>query len=703
LLHKLRKLDPVSLADFTKDNYHYFFSITGDLDSYAGYKKMAEYDDKDSLIEQKLKNLEANDENLNIKEDKIDNEPAFEQLQSSYMKQTEESDSINKTNTQESKYRETPQSASSEPDSDLLEKLKAYKNGLLKDEATPTEKVKTTVDVTKEESKEDIFRSQEEWDTIQKLDKEVTDHLKSILNDNLTESTKEENKLSDDDDVWDEEEKEEPKQINFEDSLIEAVRKDPDNIDTRLQLIKYLIQNPANFSRTADQLEQVLKRDKNNVEAIYLLASLSETVGEHTLSRTYFEKLIDIQPDFPDVYYKLGSLVAQHFPKEQEVAAEYYKKAFQHDTTNLTSLERRADILHKNLAKPKKAIKVYKKIIGIDPEHPTAYYHLAELSFELDDRLNALSYYNKAKELTTRTKLQNEVSNNSETRIDSEPNADSEMLYSEHVQIPDAPTKIVSSYACITGATSGIGKALANLLASKSYNLILTGRRADKLLELASELKFKYDVSVETLVFDIRDFTQSTKAIESLGDKLDKIDILVNNAGLAMGLDYVYEANVEHWETMIDTNLKGLLYMTRLVTPSMVKRQRGHIVNIGSTAGKEVYPKGNVYCATKFAVDALTKSFRQDLYQHNIRVSQVCPGHTENTEFAITRFEGDREKASIYNDFNPLKAENIADIIYFILTQPPNVNIQDVLVMSTQQAGSTMLNRTGRIFDQDND
>jgi len=573
---------------------------------------------------------------------------------------------------------------------------------MLKEEIVPKENVDIKTETSQEESNEDIYRSQEEFDAILQLDDEVSKLLKSILKDGAPEVSVNESNLSDDDDDWDEEEAEEPKQLNYEESLIDAINSDPDNNEIRLQLIKYLMQNPENFSRTADQLEQVLKRDKNNVEAIFLLATLSESVGEHSLARTYFEKLIAVQPDFPNAYYHLAELIEQHFPKELDLAAENYKKAFQHDTTNLASLDKRAYLLHKKLNKPKKALKVYKKLIRIDAEHPTAYYHLAELSFELEEKEKALNYYNKAKELTTRTKIQMEVSNDSETRIDSEPKIEPVMDNSEHIQIPVKSSKEVDSYVCITGATSGIGKALANLLASKSYNLILTGRRMDRLNELAQELSLKYDVAVETLNFDIRDFAQSSKAVESLGNKLDKIDILINNAGLAMGLDYVYEANVEHWETMIDTNLKGLLYMTRLVTPSMVKRQKGHIVNIGSTAGKEVYPKGNVYCATKFAVDALTKAFRQDLYQHNIRVSQVCPGHTEHTEFAITRFEGDSDKASIYNDFSPLKAENIADIIYFILTQPPNVNIQDVLVMSTQQAGSTLVNRTGRIFDEDN-
>ncbi|HNA42174.1 MAG TPA: SDR family NAD(P)-dependent oxidoreductase, partial [Saprospiraceae bacterium] len=208
------------------------------------------------------------------------------------------------------------------------------------------------------------------------------------------------------------------------------------------------------------------------------------------------------------------------------------------------------------------------------------------------------------------------------------------------------------------------------------------------------------DVQVETLVFDIRNEAETTLAIQSLGEKAENIEILINNAGLAMGLAPIHEGNIQHWNTMIDTNIKGLLFMTRLIAPAMVRKNKGHIINICSTAGKEAYPNGNVYCATKFAVDALTKSFRQDLYKYNIRVSQVAPGAVENTEFALVRFEGDADKAKIYNDFNPLKSDDIANIIDFIISQPANVNIQDVLVMATQQASAVLIDRSGRKFDQ---
>lgn len=248
----------------------------------------------------------------------------------------------------------------------------------------------------------------------------------------------------------------------------------------------------------------------------------------------------------------------------------------------------------------------------------------------------------------------------------------------------------------ITGAASGIGLATAREFASHDYNLILTGRREDRLDNVRHELTTAHGIDVQTLCFDVRNQKECADAVNSIQRP---VDVLVNNAGLARGLDYIHEGNLDHWEQMIDTNVKGLLYMTRLISPGMVERKSGHIINICSTAGKEVYPKGNVYCATKFAVDALTKAIRADLYMHGIRVSQVSPGHVEETEFARVRFDWDEQKASIYSDFNPLTSKDVAEAIYFMASRPPHVNVQDILMMGTQQAGSMMVDRSGRKYD----
>ena len=248
----------------------------------------------------------------------------------------------------------------------------------------------------------------------------------------------------------------------------------------------------------------------------------------------------------------------------------------------------------------------------------------------------------------------------------------------------------------VTGATAGIGRATATLFAKRGFNVIVTGRRGEKLKSLAEKLSRKYAVESVALKFDIRDKEACKKAWNTLNSNWKKVDILINNAGLASGLDFIHKGDLNDWETMIDTNVKGLLYMTRLVSPGMVKRKGGFIINVCSTAGHEVYPKGNVYCASKHAVDALTHSMRLDLHTHGVRVGQVSPGMVEETEFAEVRFHGDKEKAKIYEDFKPLASKDVAEIIFFMATRPKHVNIQDVLVMGTQQASSVFVDRSGR-------
>jgi NADP-dependent 3-hydroxy acid dehydrogenase YdfG len=250
---------------------------------------------------------------------------------------------------------------------------------------------------------------------------------------------------------------------------------------------------------------------------------------------------------------------------------------------------------------------------------------------------------------------------------------------------------------CITGATSGIGRATAEQFAVHGHRIILVGRRLDRLEQLQETLQGSAPAcEVWILQLDVRDREAVSAAVQNLPLTWQEIDVLINNAGLAKGLDPIHEGSLDHWDTMIDTNIKGLLYVTRAISPGMVSRKKGHIVNIGSSAGKEVYPKGNVYCATKFAVDALSRGMRLDLHEHNIRVSQVSPGHVEDTEFALNRFDGDAARARIYEDFQPLKAMDVAHVIYFMVTQPDRVNIQDMWMYSSQQAASTIINRSGR-------
>ena len=243
----------------------------------------------------------------------------------------------------------------------------------------------------------------------------------------------------------------------------------------------------------------------------------------------------------------------------------------------------------------------------------------------------------------------------------------------------------------ITGATSGIGKATAELFADKGFRLVLCGRREERLADLEGTLSNKTDVA--TLNFDVRDRDAVEEAFGTLKAEFSAVDVLVNNAGNAHGLDPIQSGSVEDWDAMLDINVKGLLYVTKAIIPEMIKRQSGHIINIGSLAGKEVYPKGNVYCASKHAVDAVTQGMRMDLNAHGIRVGAINPGLVE-TEFSEVRFKGDTQRAkTVYQGYAPLKAADIADIIYFVVSRPYHVNIADLLVLPTAQASSSIVKK----------
>ena len=247
--------------------------------------------------------------------------------------------------------------------------------------------------------------------------------------------------------------------------------------------------------------------------------------------------------------------------------------------------------------------------------------------------------------------------------------------------------------AFITGATAGFGKACAEKFGANGYDLILNGRRSDLLEELANTLESKYNIAVLQVPFDVRDEKAVTTIIGSLPEDWKKIDVLVNNAGLALGRDLFEEGSLDDWNTMIDTNIKGFLYVAKAVSLLMAAQKKGHIINLGSVAGKEVYEKGNVYCATKFAVDALNKAMRIDLLRHGIKVTGIHPGAAE-TEFSLVRFKGDAATAkSIYNGLTPLTAEDVAEAIWYTTTLPDHVCINEMVITCTQQANTIYFNR----------
>ncbi|SDG56503.1 SDR family NAD(P)-dependent oxidoreductase [Psychroflexus sediminis] len=252
----------------------------------------------------------------------------------------------------------------------------------------------------------------------------------------------------------------------------------------------------------------------------------------------------------------------------------------------------------------------------------------------------------------------------------------------------------MSKTVLITGASSGIGLATARRFAKEGFKLILCGRRQERLDDLKSELSSQTEVT--TLNFDVRDQQAVNEALESLPTEFKAIQILINNAGNAHGLDYIQEGSSTDWDAMLDINVKGLLYVSQPIIRTMIKNNDGHIINIGSTAGKEVYPKGNVYCASKHAVDAINKGMRMDLNAHGIRVGAINPGMVE-TEFSKVRFKGDEDRAEqVYKGYKALQPEDIADIILFTVTRPYHVNIADLVVMPTAQAGSGMINKSSQ-------
>ncbi|MBK7854889.1 MAG: SDR family NAD(P)-dependent oxidoreductase [Bacteroidetes bacterium] len=245
----------------------------------------------------------------------------------------------------------------------------------------------------------------------------------------------------------------------------------------------------------------------------------------------------------------------------------------------------------------------------------------------------------------------------------------------------------------VTGATAGFGKAIAIKFSQHGWDVIINGRREERLRKLEEEIKTATGVKVLSLPFDVRDNNAVETAIKTMPHNWKHVDVLVNNAGLASGLGPINDGQIDDWNVMIDTNIKGLLYVTKAIMPDMIQRKSGHIINISSIAGKEAYMKGNVYCATKFAVDALTKSMRIDLLEHNIKVTSVCPGAAE-TEFSLVRLKGDAERAkNVYAGYEPLRADDIADVVYFAASRPAHVCLNDIVIMPTAQANTSHLIR----------
>lgn len=529
-----------------------------------------------------------------------------------------------------------------------------------------------------------------------------------------------------------------------------------------------LAQNTRDLNGALEQLALATEIDPDHEAAFFLLGELAELQGDFNAARKHYERLIDINDEFTDVYYRLGTVLQANFPEEVEYAAKCFKKAAKRNPGNADAHYQYASILADVMGKTAKAEEWFLKTLDIQSKHPFANYDLALIYHTAGDAAKALEYYEAAilnnpelqtpeneiafrglgtpaepvieevvgeiaeevpaapegsdapeepvaveelagvaEELsvpalspllsiehdTIEALKQNilrleELLKAKAAQVD-EAAVEEEPVVEEPIEMPPAKT------ALITGATSGIGLATARTFAQAGWRLILTGRREDRLEAVKEEL-IEAGIEVLGLVFDVRNYQSVAETIQNLPEEWRNIDLLINNAGKAKGLSEIQEGSLEHWEEMIDTNIKGLLYLTRCISPMMVAQHSGHIINIGSIAGKEPYPMGNVYCASKAAVDMLTRTMRLDLHKYNIRVSQIAPGHVEETEFALVRFDGDADRAKIYNDFQPLTSQDVANTIYYMATQPSHVNIQDVVIYGTQQASATVIDRSGR-------
>jgi NADP-dependent 3-hydroxy acid dehydrogenase YdfG/Flp pilus assembly protein TadD len=465
------------------------------------------------------------------------------------------------------------------------------------------------------------------------------------------------------------------------------------------------------------ETEALLAKNPDHPDALYLNGELYLAAGNHQLARDNWEQLSDTEPFYPDLNYRLGILLADHFPKDYLDAAAYLRRATKDKEPNPDAFYRYALMLAGPVGRPRKAVKVLRKGLTLAPTHAYAQYELAVLLHQGGDYAGARLAFDTATNLnpafnteanrkafaaiplvTAATPAEEDALAALKQNI-----ASLEAMIAERDKAPEPdpapaapPKKGSGKTVLISGATSGIGRATARCLAAEGFRLILLGRRKERLEELGAELLEAHETETLLIKLDVTNREDVTKLPTHFPGAWQNIDFLINNAGKAKGVDPIHQGQLDHWDEMIDVNLKGLLYLTRAISPLMVERGSGMIVNVCSTAGKEVYPNGNVYCATKHAVDALTRAMRLDLVKHGIRVGQICPAMVEETEFSVVRYDGDTEKAKIYEDFQPLRSPDVAKAIGFMITQPAHVNVLDMVIQGTQQASSTVVDRSGR-------
>ena len=480
----------------------------------------------------------------------------------------------------------------------------------------------------------------------------------------------------------------------------ESLKADPGNAQLRYYYAVALLraEDDQYINVAVHELEKLTQGDYA-AEAMLCLGHISLERRDYGMARRNLEAAYQLNKKVDsEITYRLGALLQDEYYEDLKKAKRYLKKATKKSKFNKDDAWYRLAQIDFQKNKTKKATKKLKAALKENSQHPFAAYDLANLYLQNDNIAKANKYFLKAIYANPELDTEDNQAAFSLLRPVDEPDgfdAKSGKFISPRLST-EAP-KVGQLTVLITGASSGIGAATARVFAEHGHRLILTGRRVTKLRNLGAELNKEFNVPVRLLSFDVTAFEETEQLLATLPPGWNEIDVLINNAGKAKGLDFIHEGRLEHWEEMIDTNVKGLLYMIRLVSPAMVKREKGHIINVCSTAGHEVYPKGAVYCATKHAVDAITQGARLDLHRFGIRVSQVSPAHVEETEFATVRFDGDTDKAEkVYEDFQPLRAKDVAKSIYYIAAQPEHVNVQDVLMLGTQQANSTTIDRSGR-------
>ncbi|WP_420460402.1 SDR family NAD(P)-dependent oxidoreductase [Neolewinella sp.] len=470
--------------------------------------------------------------------------------------------------------------------------------------------------------------------------------------------------------------------------LQQAAERLPEEIELRYQyaLMLALIDRTGGGQAAREVLDEVLDDDPYHPGALLLSGELYTAGGANERARNDYERVYEFAPDTPGLREKLGVLVAEHFAAQKVTARQYLEEAEARGELSAAGLYAYAQLLEAR-GENARAEEMLFSCLAQDAAYAPAYYQLAVLSYRTGRRTEAREHFERA------ARLEPAFATPANEAAFGEPAV---QVASEAPKRAEPAGGQSEKIILISGATSGIGKATARRLAEDGYRLILLGRRAELLDALHDELRQAHGTLSHRVKLDVRDREAVGKLLHQLPEEWKLVDVLINNAGKAKGFDPIQEGQLDHWDEMIDVNLRGLLYLTRAVTPGMVERGRGMVLNVASTAGKEVYPNGNVYCATKHAVDALTYAMRLDLVKHGIRVGQICPAHVEETEFAVVRFDGDRERARIYEDFQPLRASDVAEAIAFMVNQPPHVNVLDMVLQGTQQASSTVVDRSGR-------